>query len=206
MNSEHVDILIIEENESIINLYKKMLMNILNDEYSIKILKNNKEISNFFDNTNNFKNKISLIISESSIEGVEIIEKLGDIKSMFPRVCVYIMSNDVNIEKLKKALKYGVSDWIEKPITPDEFYEVVHKSIYRGTSFESKIRDIEKEIDNFNVENEIEYYKLENRLGKLLGENPSRYETHYLLGKLYEKKGIKTLSIKHYKASEALKN
>lgn len=206
MNSEHVDILIIEENESIVNLYKKLLMNILNDKYSIKVLKNNEEISNFFNDTTNFKNKISLIISEASIEGVEIIEKLGDIKSMFPRVCIYIMSNDINIEKLKKALKYGISDWIEKPITPDEFYEVVHKSIYRGTSFESRFRDIEKEIERFNVEDEIEYSKLENKLGKLLGENPSRYETHYLFGKLYEKKGIKTLSQKHYKASEALKN
>lgn len=199
-------ILIIEDNESIVNLYKKILFSITNREINPKVINKYKELDEFINKRNVLlRENIALIISESEIENNDIIDKLEILKSYMPASNMYIISNFITIERLKKVLKFGIIDWIEKPIIPDEFYKIVDESLFKGSSFNKKLEGIEEEIENLELTDEVSYYIIKNKIIKLISENPSRYEGQYFLAKLFERKGFSSLATKHYNAADALK-
>jgi DNA-binding NtrC family response regulator len=199
-------VLIIEGSDSVINLYKKMLNTIENKVIEPKVISHYEELFEFINKRNVLlRETIHLIVSESKIDGKDIIDELEILKSYMPAASIYIVSNFISIEKLKKVLKFGVLDWLEKPITPNEFYKMVEDSIYKGQSYDSKMLGIENEIKKLELNDEVGYFSLKRRIVKLIMENPSRHESQYLLGVLYDKKGFTSLAEKHFNASEALK-
>ncbi|MDN5343575.1 MULTISPECIES: response regulator [Oceanotoga] len=201
-----IEIIIIEEEESVINLYKKLLQNIIEIDFDIKTLSEISEIDNFLENYDpEEKERLSLIISEIEINGKDITEKLEKIKSLFPKTHLYIISNFVTIDRLKKSLKFGVDDWHEKPVTPEEFYGMVKSSIFKYRSLKENYDYLSDLIDELDIENHIQYYSIKNKISKLMYENPNSYQPHLLFYKFYRKKGKDELAQKHYKASNALK-
>ncbi|HNV04504.1 MAG TPA: response regulator [Petrotogaceae bacterium] len=201
------EVIIIEDSDSVINLYIRLLSNFMNRKVMPRVIKTFQEVNTILSESSKLlRERVSLIIAEAEIEDREVLDQLSMIKKTLPKTKVYVISNKVNIERLKKALKSDLSDWIEKPITPDEFYEIVNMSLFRGQTYDSKARELDNEIKEFDPDNDLKYYTLENMISKLILENPSRFEGHYLLGKLYERRGIKTLAQKHYDAAQALKD
>lgn len=200
------EILIIEEQDSVSNLYKKFLANIYNKELDLKVLKSSEEVDEYIkNNVHEIVNNISLVLSEAELSGNEILSLLERIKSIQPKINIFIISNKVDISRLKKALKFGISDWIEKPVTPDEFHDLVYSSIFRGNAFDEKVRELYDKLGKTSKNDFFELNFIENSIKKLFYENPSRYETHDLLAKYYSKIEYTELSAKHEKASEALK-
>jgi len=77
------EILIIEEQDSVSNLYKKFLANIYNKELDLKVLKSYEEVDEYIkNNVHEIVNNISLVLSEAELSGNEILSLLERIKSI----------------------------------------------------------------------------------------------------------------------------
>lgn len=97
------EILIIEEQDSVSNLYKKFLANIYNKELDLKVLKSSEEVDEYIkNNVHEIVNNISLVLSEAELSGNEILSLLERIKSIQPKINIFIISNKVDISRLKK--------------------------------------------------------------------------------------------------------
>jgi len=200
-------VLIIEEDEAIIRLYKRMVQNNAADQIYIKILSDLDSINIFieeFDITE--KEKYSLVLSEIEIKGKDITDKLEKIKLLLRNTHLYIISNNITIERLKSCLKFGADDWIEKPVTNEEFEKIMYNSLFKGFYYDKRIEDIKNKIINLKVENKVEYYKVKNHILNLLWEFPSNPIGHYLLADLYNRTEKKQLAKRHYNAAHELEN
>ncbi|AEX85096.1 hypothetical protein XO10_03340 [Marinitoga sp. 1135] len=200
-------ILIIDDSPEIVMLYEKMIHSFLSDdEYINTIIYTTEELNKFINEEENFKERFSLIISEIELHGENIVNSLEILRAYQPKTPLYVVSNKMNLNYIKSAFKIGVVDWIEKPIVPEEFSIMLAESIFQGETFESKYRKLRGEIMKFSPENSnLEFFILEDKISKLMGDNPNRYESHMLLGFLYWKK-LKNITLlrKHYKAALAL--
>ncbi|KAF2956511.1 response regulator [Marinitoga sp. 38H-ov] len=199
-------ILIIDDTPEIVMLYEKMINNYLQDiDFVNTIIYTVKELKEFLYHEENFKERFSLIISESELHGENIIELLEVLKTYQPKTPLYIVSNKMNLSSIKNAFKIGVIDWIEKPIVPEEFSIMLAESIFKGESFESKYRKLKNELFKFESDNNLDFFILEDKISSLICDNPNRYEGHILLGYLYWKK-LKNINLlkKHYYAAKAL--
>ena len=200
-------VLIIENDDSIIRLYKRMVENNAQDQIYIKVLHDLETIDKFIEEFDiNEKEKYSLILSEIELNGYEITSRLEKIKLLLRNTHLYVISNNITIERLKSCLKFGADDWIEKPVTNEEFDKIMYNSLFKGFYYEKRIEDIKNEIINLNKEKKVEYYKLKNRILNLLWEFPSNPIGHYLLAELYNKTDKKILAKKHYNAASQLEN
>ncbi|SDC23809.1 response regulator [Geotoga petraea] len=200
-------VLIIEEDEAIIRLYKRMVENNTKEQIHIKVLNDVESIDNFiedFDITE--KEKYSLVLSEIEIKGTDITKKLEKIKLLLRNTHLYVLSNNITIERLKSCLKFGADDWIEKPVTNEEFDKIMYNSLFKGYYYEKRIEDLKNEIINLDVNNKIEYYKIKNQILNLLWEFPSNPIGHFLLADLYNRTDKKELAKKHYNAANVLEN
>ncbi|TGG88362.1 response regulator [Geotoga petraea] len=201
------EVLIIENDDSIIRLYKRMVENSVQGQIHIKVLHDIESIDKFIEEFNiDEKGKYSLIISEIELNGNEITSRLEKIKLLLRNTHLYVISNNITIERLKSCLKFGADDWIEKPVTNEEFDRIMYNSLFKGYYYEKRIEDIKNEIINLNSENKIKYYKLKNKILDLLWEFPSNPIGHYLLAELYNKTEKKKLAKKHYNAANQLNN
>jgi response regulator RpfG family c-di-GMP phosphodiesterase len=199
-------ILIIDDSPEIVILYEKMINNYLqNVDYINTIIYTLNDLKVFLENEENFNERFSLIISEIELHGEIITDYLEVLKTYQPKTPLYIVSNKMNLNAIKNVFKIGALDWIEKPIVPEEFAIMLAESIFKGETFESKYRKLKDEVSTLKEKNNLEFFILEDKISKLIYENPNRYEGHFLLGYLYWKK-LKNINLlkKHYNASLAL--
>ncbi|GAB6189457.1 hypothetical protein JCM30566_11960 [Marinitoga arctica] len=199
-------ILIIDDSPEIVILYEKMINNYLQSIDHINIvLYTINELKNFLNNEDNFKEKYSLILSEIELHGENITEYLEILKTYQPKTPLYIVSNKMNLNSIRTVFKIGALDWIEKPIVPEEFSIMLAESVFKGETFESRYRKLKNELNMFSENNNLEFFRLEDKISKLIFDNPNRYEGHFLLGYLYWKK-MKNITLlkKHYYAALAL--
>ncbi|WP_129408196.1 response regulator [Marinitoga lauensis] len=199
-------ILIIEDSPEIVILYEKMINNYLqNIDHINTILYTTHELKDFLNNEENFKERFSLILSEIELHGENITEYLEVLKTYQPKTPLYIVSNKMNLNSIRTIFKIGATDWIEKPIVPEEFSIMLAESVFKGETFESRYRKLKNELETFSENNNLEFFILEDKISKLIFDNPNRYEGHLLLGYLYWKK-LKNLTLlkKHYNAALAL--
>ncbi|MGM0641336.1 MAG: response regulator [Thermotogota bacterium] len=200
-------VLIIEEDESIIRLYKRMVQNNSKDQIYIKVLNDSESINKFIEEFDiNEKEKYSLILSEIEIKGSDITNKLEKIKLLLRNTHLYIISNNITIQRLKSCLKFGADDWIEKPVTNEEFEKIMYNSLFKGYYYEKRIEDLKNKIINLNINKKIDYYKVKNQILNLLWEFPSNPIGHYLLADLYNRTEKKILAKKHYNAANELES
>jgi len=70
------------------------------------------------------------------LDGMEVITRLGNTS---PGSAVIMISGYPSIGRATEAMKRGAMDYIEKPFTPDEIIEAVHKAIQRKEAEEIQI-------------------------------------------------------------------
>lgn len=102
--------IIIEEN----NQSKELILNILKNIQDINLL-------NAFDNFSNDinYNDVDLIIFNiTSKNSNEVLEKIADLKNQFKNINFIALSYEINSQLVNNTLKYGVNDFLLKPILP----------------------------------------------------------------------------------------
>jgi two-component system, response regulator YesN len=72
------------------------------------------------------------------ISGLDLIREVHD---AFPRVKILIISGYDNFEYAQAAIKYGVSDYILKPIDREKLQDVLQRLLIRLEKDEKKFRD-----------------------------------------------------------------
>lgn len=113
-------ILIVDDAET----NRKILLDMLNDEYDLAEAKNGDEAVNFINNT---KEKIDLILLDivmPEMDGFTLLEKMNE-KGWISDIPVIIISADNETPSVVRAYDLGVSDFISRPFDST----IVHKRV-----------------------------------------------------------------------------
>jgi two-component system response regulator YesN len=73
-------------------------------------------------------NRIDLLITDVRMPGVNGIELLKQVQERFPGMMSIIISGYSDFEYTKEAIRMGVSDYLLKPIDPDQFATTIKKA------------------------------------------------------------------------------
>ncbi|TBL81528.1 response regulator transcription factor [Paenibacillus thalictri] len=77
-------------------------------------------------------NRISIVFLDIVMPEQDGLEALIDIKQIDPSIIVIMVSSVGTEGNLRKAIKTGVSDFIQKPVTPENVELILSKYLYRG--------------------------------------------------------------------------
>ncbi|MGL1892275.1 MAG: response regulator [Spirochaetaceae bacterium] len=142
-------------------------------EHGIKIIGSASNGSEALEIIKNPDNKVDLVITDIEMPIMDGIQLSKEIKNSYPGIKIIILSGYDNFEYAKKAMIYGVTDYLLKPVDEDELLNTVlklrkqieDKNFSYPEGFVKKIiDDIEsfksKEI-NDNIEELYLYFKKE---------------------------------------------
>lgn len=121
----------------------KFLLNDLKEEFQITMAENGKIAYQYLK-----ENQIDFLLTDIKMpfmDGIELIEKVMVIQ---PEIKVIIFSGYSDFDYAKKAISNGVSEYILKPVDPQEFYNSMNKII---GEFELLQSEKEKLSQNQNI-------------------------------------------------------
>jgi FixJ family two-component response regulator len=76
------------------------------------------------------------------MSGIELLKK---VKEKFPEVNVIVVTGYATVDSALEAMKSGASDYVEKPVSSDQFSQAVAKAIEKAGTIEVPTRKIEPE-------------------------------------------------------------
>lgn len=98
-----------------------------------------------------------LVITDITMPVMDGLELSKYIRENYPEIAVIIISGYNEFEYAKKALSYGVMEYLLKPFTPDELFQVLLKA----NEELSKRIESEEEMETLKAEKEINRQKLQ---------------------------------------------
>ena len=147
----------------------------------------------------------NMILLDLKLPGIDGMEVLRRVRSLYPEVRVIIISAHGTIESAVEALKLGAVDFIEKPFVPKEIRELVSRVIERekiskqnAESYLTLIELAKKSIWEGDTVSAFEYTR------KAISLDPYRPEGFNFLGALEEMSGNMIEAQKHYRTALSL--
>jgi len=147
----------------------------------------------------------NMILLDLKLPGMDGLEVLRRVRSLYPDVRVIIISAHGTIESAVEALKLGAVDFIEKPFVPKEIRELVSRVIERekiskqnAESYPTLIELAKKSIWEGDTVSAFEYTR------KAISLDPYRPEGFNFLGALEEMSGNMIEAQKHYRTALSL--
>ena len=149
-NSKHLNILYVEDDESIRKLNKMFLLNFF------------KKVDTAFDGEdglnkytkylNEHKRAYDLVITDISMPRVDGLSMSQSIKDILNDQEIVVVSAYNESEYLKEAIKIGIDAFISKPIKIDEFKEVLYKVTQKITE-KKLLSNYYEELEDINILN-----------------------------------------------------
>ncbi len=96
-------------------------------EHGIKIVGSAANGSEALEIIKNPDNKVDIVITDIEMPIMDGIQLSKEIKNSFPGIKIIILSGYDNFEYAKNAMKYGVTDYLLKPVDEDELLNTVLK-------------------------------------------------------------------------------
>ena len=110
MQTQMKNILVVDDEE----LNRKILAEILCDEYVIHEAENGKQALEFLEKRGNETAAVLLDLIMPEMDGFGVLEKMKEM-NLLDKVPVLIISGESSVQTEKKCFEYGVSDFIRKP-------------------------------------------------------------------------------------------
>jgi len=111
-------------------------------QYDFEVIgeaENGREALNFFD-----ESIPDIVLTDINMPFMDGLELTAEIKENYPTVKVVILTGFDDFKFAQTAIKYGVSDYILKPVLPKDIYELLGKLKDRLVSEINEKKDIEK--------------------------------------------------------------
>ena len=101
---------------------------------------------------------IDMILTDIKMPVMDGLELARRAKELFPEIRIVIFSGYNDFTFAQEAIRYGVTDYILKPVDPDNFHEIIEKA-------EKNIRDRQAEENReIRRQNFLQQYFLQNYL------------------------------------------
>lgn len=116
-------ILCVDDEEVILDSYRKILVM---EGYSVDTIMNGKEALGLVQ-THNY----DFVFTDLKMPEINGVEVTKSIKHLRPDIDVIIITGYATIETAVETMKYGATDYIQKPFTKDELLDFTNKSLIR---------------------------------------------------------------------------
>ncbi|MCH7410595.1 sigma-54 dependent transcriptional regulator [Belliella sp. DSM 111904] len=126
-----LNILVIDNQVSFCNLMKKFLTKL---GYKVKT---STQVNHAIEMLGN--EPFQFVISDYRLPHIQGDEFFETIKSINPDAAVIFTSNEVNLKNVVSIIKRGASDYLSKPINPDELVEVLKRNENSPKLIEKKV-------------------------------------------------------------------
>lgn len=131
-------ILVVDDDKSIREFLEIFF---IKEGYKVNTISNGKDALEFMD-----KERVSLVLSDIRMPGMDGITFLKEIKKRYPEVPVVMITAFGNMETAVAAMKEGAWDYISKPFKVDHLREVVHNAIQKGPDIKEFMDEDERKI------------------------------------------------------------
>lgn len=131
-----LSILIVDDEEFMREYLGSLEWNKLGFE-KVQIVKDGKEALDVLDN---FQGEIDLLLTDIKMPFIDGLELCKIVAEKYPLVYKVILTGYDEFEYAQKAIKYGVKEYILKPVTPNDLYEIIEKIKSQLTEEKEKLR------------------------------------------------------------------
>lgn len=118
------NVLVVDDEKTVCNSCKKILTQ---EGYNVDIALSGEEALNKVKG-----NGFDVVIADWKMPEIDGMEVIRRIKRDNPNVIVIMITGYPSIESSIKAIRFGVSDYVAKPFTPEELSDAVLKALEKG--------------------------------------------------------------------------
>ncbi len=115
-------VLIVDDEQPIVDLFRMWLSD---TPYVVAFVNSSEEALEFLE-----VNDCNIIITDVMMPGISGIELLKKVKEKHKDIQVIVVTGHGNVEMAVDALKYGASDFLQKPVEKVKFDEAVKRAVY----------------------------------------------------------------------------
>ena len=146
--------------------------------------------------------KYDLIITDLKMPGMNGMELLAQAIATYPDIKIVLISAHATVDNAVEAMKLGAVDFLQKPFTPKELRNIVHRVLetepIRGeeiSQYKASLNAAKNSARNRNFDEAIAKTK------EAIGSDPGNPEAFNLLGQLQEILGDSNSAIKNYRVA-----
>ena len=146
--------------------------------------------------------KYDLIITDLKMPGMNGMELLGQAIATYPDIKIVLISAHATVDNAVEAMKLGAVDFLQKPFTPKELRNIVHRVLetepIRGeeiSQYKASLNAAKNSARKRNFDEAIAKTK------EAIGSDPGNPEAFNLLGQLQETLGDIDSAIKNYRVA-----
>ena len=149
------------------------------------------------------KDQYDLIITDLKMPGMNGMELLQQAIASYPEIRIVLISAHGTVDNAVEAMKLGAVDFIQKPFTPKELRNLVHRvleteSSDEGVEYQSSLKSAKK------LARKRQFEKAIAQTQKAIGLDPANPEAFDFLGQLQETLGDFDNARKSYRAAISL--
>lgn len=180
MTEKQVRILVMDDEEAVRNLLKRILEEV---GYDVITAANGEEALYTL-----YQKEVEMALLDIRMPGISGIEVLGKLTSDWPDICVIMVTAVLDAQTAVQAMKMGALDYITKPFNRDDVVQKVHKALEKW---------------NLNLKEKRQYLELK----KSFTEQTKRMQEQFaeLVNSLArEHRLLQELAVKQVKGSKSL--
>jgi two-component system, response regulator YesN len=145
-------ILIVDDEKFIRNGISAIISNNFPELFQIELAKNGQEALEIMK-----KIEFDLVITDINMPFMNGIDFIKEISQIFGELNVIVISGYDEFEYARKCMKYGVKNYLLKPINDKELVEIVKETMTSDNEVISEINEDEKKLEYVYIEKAKDY-------------------------------------------------
>ena len=143
-----------------------------------------------------------LLLVDLKMPGIDGMEFLHQAIAKYPDIKIVIISAHGTVDNAVEAMKLGAVDFLQKPFTPKELRNLVHRILERKSLSQKQESDFDKalEIAKYHA-SQRQFDRAIISIKQAIGCDPSSAEAFTFLGKLQETTGEIAEALKSYRVA-----
>lgn len=145
-------ILIVDDEKFIRNGISAIISNNFPELFQIELAKNGQEALEIMKKTN-----FDLVITDINMPFINGIDFIKEIRQIFGELNIIVISGYDEFEYARQCMKYGVKNYLLKPINDKELVEIVKETMTSADEVISEINEDEKKLEYVYIEKAKDY-------------------------------------------------
>lgn len=145
-------ILIVDDEKFIRNGISAIISNNFPELFQIELAKNGQEALEIMK-----KIEFDLVITDINMPFINGIDFIKEIRQIFGELNIIVISGYDEFEYARQCMKYGVKNYLLKPINDKELVEIVKETIKSNNEVISEINEDEKKLEYVYIEKAKDY-------------------------------------------------
>lgn len=124
MKNEEITVMLAEDEPIILNNIAKKVEHTADDIHVIGKAQNGRDTLELMK-----ENVPDILITDIEMPGMNGLDLIHEVRLLYPHIHIIVLSGYSNFEYARTALKYGVDDYILKPVAQDDLTAVLNKTV-----------------------------------------------------------------------------